>query len=142
GYLSMQERLDLCDTIHMAQSLGMHRASDLPVWTQEEVDAGDVSASQLGKPKVPTLTGSPRDLTVVPSSTFAGTDEIAPLTIASAYAAFPNEGKWCTATPIDSIHDADGEEVPFTKSKCTEGISPDVAAGVLAGLEGVLNATG
>ncbi len=142
GFISMQQKLDLCDTIGLAQNLGVHRASDLPVWTQADVDDGTVNPDQLGKPTVPTLHDNVRDLTVVPSSTFAGTDEIAPLTMATAYAAFPNQGKWCTATPIDSITDADGNPVPFTNSKCTEGISPDVAAGVLAGLVGVLSATG
>lgn len=131
GYISMQQRLDLCDTMKMAQNLGVHRASDLPTVDDD------------GKtPTVPTLNGNLRDLTVVPSSTFAGTDEIAPLTMATAYAAFPNQGKWCTATPIESITDADGNPVSFTQSKCTEGVSADVSAGVLRGLEGVLSATG
>ncbi len=143
GYISMQQKLDLCDTIKLAESLGVHRASDLPTWTDEDVAEGDASADQVGKPKVPTLDqNNLRGLSLVPTATFAGVDEIAPLTMATAYAAFPNQGKWCSPVPIDSITDADGNPVEFTKSTCTEGISPDVAAGVLRGLQGVLSGTG
>ncbi|NLA65070.1 MAG: PASTA domain-containing protein, partial [Leucobacter sp.] len=129
GYISMQQQLDLCDTISIAENLGVHRASDLPL-------------NEDGTTTVPTLRNNPRGLSVVPTATFAGVDEIAPLTMATAYAAFPNQGTWCSPVPIDSMTDAEGNEVAFTKSTCTEGVSPDVAAGVLSGLEHVLTATG
>ena len=67
----------------------------------------------------------------MPSLAFAGTDEIAPLTMAAANAAFAANGVFCTPVPIDAITDAEGKEVNFTKSKCGEALSPDVAAGVL-----------
>lgn len=118
-FVSMQQKLDLCDTVQLAESLGVHRAIDMPE------DSGTSNAGT-------------RHLTVVPSLAFAGTDEIAPLSMAAANAAFANKGTYCSPVPIDSITDAEGKEVNFTKSKCAEAISPDVAAGVLYALEGVV----
>lgn len=118
AFVSMQQRLDLCNTVQLAESLGVHRASDMPL----------EGLSNTGT----------RNLTITPSLAFAGTDEIAPLTMAAANAAFANAGVFCTPVPIDSITDANGEAVNFTKSKCGEAISPDVAAGVLYALQGVV----
>ncbi|WP_241898253.1 MULTISPECIES: transglycosylase domain-containing protein [unclassified Leucobacter] len=119
GVVSMAQKLDLCEIFQTAKDLGIHRASDLPK-----------SEEDPKKPFVPTLTGSFRDLSMVPSNTFAGVDEIAPITMASAYAAFAGGGKVCTPVPIESITGPDGKPVDFTKSKCTNAISPEVAAGV------------
>ncbi|MFT4231333.1 MAG: transglycosylase domain-containing protein [Leucobacter sp.] len=136
GLVSMQQQMDLCDTFTTAQKLGIHRASDLPVWTQEDIDNGLAPADQLGKVKtVPTLNGNPRDLSMVPSNVYGGIDEIAPITMASAYGAFAGDGSVCTPVPIDKIIGPDDEPVPFTKSKCTEAIAPEVAAGVAYALQ-------
>lgn len=119
GIVSMQQKLDLCDTFNTAQSLGLHRASKQ---TLEGVNN----------------TGT-TDLTMVPSNVYAGIDEIAPITMASAFAAFGGGGQVCSPVPIDSITGPNGEEVPFTKSKCHSGISPEVAAGVAYALEYTVN---
>lgn len=125
-FVSMQQRLDLCETIDLAERLGVHRASDQYV----DPDTGAIAN--------PTLNSDLRGLSVVPSMAFAGTDEIAPISMATAYAAFANAGTTCTPVPIDTILDSEGQEVSFTKSKCTEAISPDVAAGVTYALESVV----
>jgi membrane peptidoglycan carboxypeptidase len=127
GLVSMQQRMDLCDTFATAQKLGLHRASDLP--TQDDGVT----------PTVPTLNGNVRDLSMVPSNVYGGIDEIAPITVASAYAAFAGDGTVCTPVPIEKILGPDGEQVPFTKSKCTEGVAPEVAAGVAYALEYTVN---
>ncbi|QBE50241.1 PASTA domain-containing protein [Leucobacter triazinivorans] len=127
GLVSMQQRMDLCDTFSTAQKLGLHRASDLPT-----LDDGVT-------PTVPTLNGNVRDLSMVPSNVYGGIDEIAPISVASAYAAFAGDGTVCTPVPIDKILGPDGEQVPFTKSECTEGIAPEVAAGVAYALEYTVN---
>ncbi|PRI10493.1 penicillin-binding protein [Leucobacter massiliensis] len=135
GLVSMQQKMDLCDTFSTAQKLGLHRASPQPVWTQEEADAGAVAQELVGTNKNPTLHGDPYDLTMVPSNVYGGVDEIAPITVASAYAAFAGNGTVCTPVPIEKIVGPDDEQVPFTKSKCTEGIAPEVAAGVAYALQ-------
>src|SRR5699024_7275671 len=76
-----------------------------------------------------------RDLTRVPSASYAGVDEIAPITMAAAYAGFSGQGKVCTPIPIDKITDKNGEEVDFQQNSCRDAIDPDVAAGVVHALE-------
>ena len=139
GLVSMQQRMDLCDTFATAQKLGIHRASDQPRFTQEEADAGYISQEQVGQIRVPTLNGDDRDLSVVPSNVYGGIDEIAPITMATAYGAFAGDGTVCTPVPIDQILDSNNEQVKFTKSKCSEALSPEVAAGVAYALEYTVN---
>lgn len=122
-FVSMQQQMDLCDTIDLAESLGVHRASP-----QTIEGFGNYGTT---------------DLTRNPTNIFAGTDEVAPLTMATAYTAFADDGQVCTAVPIDKITGPEGEDVPFTESDCTDAISPEVAAGVAYALQNVVsNGTG
>ncbi|QIK63953.1 PASTA domain-containing protein [Leucobacter viscericola] len=122
GLISMQQKMDLCDTYKLAEKLGIHRAAKL-----ENPDMA--TFDNFGTTK----------LTRVPSGVFGGVDEIAPITMASAYAAFAGDGTVCTPMPIDKIEDSDGNPVAFTGSKCTEGVSPEVAAGVAYALQDYIN---
>ena len=115
GLISMQQKMDLCDTFAMADKLGIHRAS-------KQTNPDLSTYGTLG-------------LSMVPSNVYGGIDEIAPITMASAFGAFASGGTVCTPVPIDQILGADGEPVPFEKSKCTEAVSPEVAAGVAYALE-------
>ncbi|WP_336661766.1 transglycosylase domain-containing protein [Leucobacter sp. USHLN154] len=140
GIVSMQQKMDLCGTFETAQALGIHRASDQPVWTQEDADLGNTSQEMVGTIKNPTLHQNPRDLSMVPSNVYAGVDEIAPITMAAAYAAFAGDGTVCTPVPIEQILDDEGNQVPFTKSECSQAIAPEVAAGVAFALENAVTA--
>ena len=115
GLVSMQQKMDLCETFATAKKLGIHRASDQT------------------NPDLPNY--GTRELTMVPSNVYGGIDEIAPITMAAAYAAFAGDGTVCTPVPIDLITGPDGAEVPFTKSECSEGLQPEVAAGVAYALQ-------
>lgn len=115
GFVSMMEKTDLCDIIDMAEALGVHRASD-----QEDQYAPNYGTRKLAK---------------VPSNVYGGIDEIAPISMATAYAAFASGGKVCEPTPIDRITDPNGEEVQFTKNTCKQAITPDVAAGTAYALQ-------
>lgn len=115
GLVSMQQQMDLCDTFALAEKLGMKRASPAQ------------------NPEFPNY--EKYDLTMNPSNTFGGTDEMSPITMANAFAAFAGKGKVCTPVAIDSITGPDGEPVPFKKAECSEALSPEVAAGVAYALE-------
>lgn len=119
GLVSMAQKMDLCGIFTTAENLGIHRAAPQP---------------NEGLPTYGTT-----HLTMVPSNVYGGIDEIAPISMATAYAAFAGNGEVCTPVPIDSITGPDGAEVPFTKSKCKSGVSPDVAAGVAYALEYTVN---
>jgi membrane peptidoglycan carboxypeptidase len=114
AFATMGTKLDLCGIKQTAQSLGIHLAYPYD------------------------LDDKPRELGSNPSS-ILGTNEIAPLTMASAYAGIANGGKYCTPVGIDKIVDATGKELPVTKSTCTQAIDPNVAAGAATALQRVMS---
>jgi len=66
-----------------------------------------------------TLTSYPSDV--------LGTNEIAPLSMAAAFAAIANQGVYCSPIAIDRIVDSEGTEIPVPQSNCTPAVSPQVA---------------
>jgi membrane peptidoglycan carboxypeptidase len=68
-----------------------------------------------------------------------GTNNLSPLTLVTAYAGVANGGKWCTPVGIDKIVGADGKDLPVTPTKCTQGVDPNVAAGAIKALQGVVS---
>ncbi|MFF1877030.1 transglycosylase domain-containing protein [Leifsonia sp. NPDC058230] len=76
-------------------------------------------------------------------SAVLGTNYIAPLTMATAYAGIANNGVACSAIAIDKVVDAEGAEHAVPKSECsTTPIDPGVAAGAIYALQGVLRGGG
>ncbi|WEO78013.1 transglycosylase domain-containing protein [Cryobacterium sp. SO2] len=71
-------------------------------------------------------------------ATVLGTNEIAPLNMAVAYAGIANKGTTCTPIVIDRIVNSAGEDVPAPKSTCTASVEPEVAAGMAYAMERVL----
>jgi membrane peptidoglycan carboxypeptidase len=76
-------------------------------------------------------------------SAVLGTNYIAPLTMATAYAGIANNGVACSAVAIDKVLNADGTEHAVPKSVCSPTpIDPAVAAGAIFALQGVLRGGG
>ncbi|HEY0375077.1 MAG TPA: transglycosylase domain-containing protein [Amnibacterium sp.] len=74
-------------------------------------------------------------------SSILGTDTVAPLTMATAYAAIANQGKVCTATPIDKIVATDGKQVNVPPSTCKQGVPKNIAIAAGYTLHGVFGGT-
>ncbi|MBC7442570.1 MAG: penicillin-binding protein [Ramlibacter sp.] len=72
------------------------------------------------------------------ASSVLGTNEIAPLTMAAAYAGIANKGVTCTPIVIDRILGPDGTEIPAPKSACTASVQPEIAAGMAYAMQRVL----
>ena len=68
-----------------------------------------------------------------------GSTQTSPLTMASAFATFANDGKFCEAIAITSVTDATGKQLPAQSSSCRDAIKPEVARGVNYALQEVLN---
>jgi membrane peptidoglycan carboxypeptidase len=123
AYVDMESQLDLCDIAGTAERLGMHLA------------APGRDCSSTG----PRTSDLPRCL---PSLTL-GVKEIAPLTMAAAYAAFASGGVYCQPLPLASVTRAgsspgDQLAVSVPAPSCRRAIDTDVAAGVTAALTQVL----
>lgn len=67
-----------------------------------------------------------------------GAIEVSPLTMASAYATFANEGTYCEPMSITKVETRDGKTKKEFKANCSEAISKDVANGVSYVLKQVL----
>lgn len=118
AFVPMEAELDLCDLANTAMKLGVHRGA-----SQKHECTGKLST------QIPAC---------VPSLTL-GPIDISPLTMATAYAAFGHQGITCTPVAIQSITvKASGKKFNVPQTKCTQGVSADVALGVTYALKGVL----
>ncbi|GAA1111830.1 transglycosylase domain-containing protein [Nesterenkonia jeotgali] len=93
--------MDLCAITDLTDRLGIHRAAD----------------TSLGL--------SPQNPSFV-----LGTDEIAPLTQAAAYAAFADDGNFCEPRAILEVTDTHGNEYDVPEANCEQVIDEDVVAQV------------
>lgn len=59
-----------------------------------------------------------------------GTQEVAPITMAAAFAGIANNGATCQPRAIDRIVDRAGTDVPVPPSNCKQSVEPSVAAGM------------
>ncbi|TFD47537.1 PASTA domain-containing protein [Cryobacterium sp. Hh11] len=67
-----------------------------------------------------------------------GTNEIAPLTMAVAFAGIANNGMTCSEIAITKIIGSDGTELPIPKSTCQQSVEPSVAAGMQYAMKTVM----
>ncbi|MEU4729537.1 transglycosylase domain-containing protein [Streptomyces sp. NPDC023588] len=68
-----------------------------------------------------------------------GAEEMSPLTMANAYAAFANRGVYCTPVAIESITDSHGKALSVPKSKCDRAMSETTADTINTLLSGVVD---
>jgi membrane peptidoglycan carboxypeptidase len=68
-----------------------------------------------------------------------GSTQTSPLTMASAFATFANDGKYCEPIAITSVTDQAGKQLPAQSTNCRDAIKPEVARGVNYALQEVLN---
>lgn len=108
AYAAMGTQLDMCGVLDTAEALGVSYGDGSPLDTAD--DEGFVPA-------------------LSPAS-ILGTVQVAPLDMASAFAAFAADGEYCRPTAVDSITDADGEELEVPGAHCEQALDADVAQGV------------
>lgn len=74
-------------------------------------------------------------------SAVLGTNEIAPLTMAAAFAGIAAGGMFCTPIAIDSITDAKGTPLPAPPKTCNQAIDPKVAITAAYAMKAVFGGT-
>ncbi len=118
AYVSMALKLDLCQTRKIAESLGVHTAI-----RKDDPETAYVEDKILSNP-----------------SSILGTNDIAPMTVAAAYAALANGGTYCKPIAVDKIKNSAGEELPGQQVECSPSlIDADVAAAAVYALKGAMN---
>ena len=78
---------------------------------------------------------------VQPSAIVLGSDSVAPITLANAYATLAAEGLKCDPIPVLSITTPDKKRVKMPKNKCEQVISKDVARGATYLMRGTFSGT-
>ncbi|WP_166791764.1 transglycosylase domain-containing protein [Cryobacterium frigoriphilum] len=73
------------------------------------------------------------------ASSVIGTNEVAPLTMAVAFAGIANDGVTCTPVVIDRIVAADDSELPVPQSECSVSVEPDVAGAMAYAMQRVMS---
>ncbi|WP_223946861.1 transglycosylase domain-containing protein [Arthrobacter sp. NtRootA1] len=114
-------QLDLCGIQGIVDATGIH--SGLPA----RDDTGKITDPN---PKVPMTT----------LGNLIGSTQTAPLTMASAFATFAADGKYCQPIAITSVKDQSGADLPAQSSNCKDAVKPEVARGVAYAMQEVLNA--
>ncbi|WP_427129268.1 transglycosylase domain-containing protein [Pseudarthrobacter sp. S9] len=107
-------QVDLCGIQKVVDSVGIH---------------GGLPTADDPNPKVPMTT----------LGNLIGSTQTAPLTMASAFATFANDGKYCEPIAIDSVTDQTGAQLPAQTSSCRDAVKPEVARGVAYAMQEVLN---
>lgn len=77
-------------------------------------------------------------LEAVPSFVL-GANEVAPISLATAYATFAAHGRYCPAHAVVAITRADGTQIPMPPTVCTQAVARGVADGVAVMLRGVID---
>jgi len=98
AYMGMAQQLDLCDIRATAESMGAHPA---------------VGGALADNPA-----------SIYPNSVL-GSVEVAPLTLAAAYATFASGGTFCPPRPLERVVDQAGRDVPFQVLPCTQPLATE-----------------
>jgi membrane peptidoglycan carboxypeptidase len=114
AYADIAAELDLCDIMNGAAEIGVHKAGGL---------AGD----------------GPFD--PIPANVI-GSQSIAPLTMAAAFASFASGGVYCDPVAILSVVDSNAEPLPVPAANCRQAIAPDIASAMNYTLSQVWSGTG
>jgi membrane peptidoglycan carboxypeptidase len=112
------KQLDLCRIHGLANDIGVHQ----------------------GKWGVPGANGEPTEEMVDPTilANLLGATDVAPLAMASSFAAFAANGKYCAPNALTEVTDFTGKSYPVPGVSCEQAIKPEVAQGVNMGLESVM----
>lgn len=86
--------------------------------------------------------GNGDPLQMYPSSVIGAANDVTPLSMATAFAAFSADGMLCSPIAITAIEDTDGNPVPVPDAGCHQAITSELAAGVTYGLSQVWKGTG
>ena len=66
-----------------------------------------------------------------------GVNEVAPLTMAAAYAGISSGGKYCKPIVVDKIIDAQGTDIGGQPQECAQALEPKVAAAAIKAMSGL-----
>jgi membrane peptidoglycan carboxypeptidase len=121
-FAQLEKKVGLCNVVHTAAALGVHRADGLSIW------------QGVGNPSSPNYQ-PPADQ--LPSFTL-GSVNVSPMTMAAAYATVAARGIYCSPVALESITTDTGKSLPVPSAGCHRAIPAGIADAVSYILQGVL----
>jgi membrane peptidoglycan carboxypeptidase len=115
-YAQLEKRVGLCNVVNTAVDLGMTRADGTSLLSPD--------GTQYAADNIPSFT--------------LGSVNVAPLSMAAAYATVAAQGTYCSPVAIDKIVTASGGALAVPSANCHRALSSDVADAVNYILQGVL----
>ncbi len=120
-YIQLAERTGVPAALGMAESLGVRKFVDgAPTGLLRSPDAGKFE----GCAKI------------------LGTDNVSPLDMAAAYAAFAARGLYCPPTPVLEVRDSRGQAIELDRPRCSQVLDQTIADTVNEVLTGVIDGRG
>ncbi|MFI2566666.1 transglycosylase domain-containing protein [Paenarthrobacter sp. NPDC018779] len=107
---------------------------------QKIVDATGIHGGLPARDDTGKITDPNPKVTMTTLANLIGSTQTAPLTMASAFATFAADGKYCEPIAITSVKDQSGADLPAQSSNCKDAVKPEVARGVAYAMQEVLNA--
>jgi membrane peptidoglycan carboxypeptidase len=104
----------------------------------QDLDLADIRSVAENLGVHPASGGTLNDL----ASSFLGTNSIAPLTMASAYATIANKGIYCAPIAIDKVITPEGASIAGQPKSCKQVVSPAIAATAISALQRVFEGGG
>jgi membrane peptidoglycan carboxypeptidase len=111
-FIQMAANLDLCDIRNVAEQLGIHNATGLPL--------SDFPSCVIG----------------------GCSNTIAPLTLAAAYAAIADQGYYCSPVAVQKIIGPTGKDLGAQSAACHQAIPANIANTAALALQGVMTGSG
>ena len=105
----------------------------------EQLDLCDI---QKVATKMGVMRGDGVPVTMDTQFSVIGSNNVAPMALAGAYATVANNGVYCQPKAIDRVTDADGNEIAPPQTTCSQVIDPKVAATAAFALQGVMSSGG
>lgn len=131
AYAYMANKMDLCALRDTTSRMGVHVGAG-------EIRAADV-AGTINEPLYAAQEGS--DILAIPSMAL-GSNTIAPLTMAGAFATYAANGVFCEPRSITAITDRNGAALEVPEPQCSQALDPEIAAGVTYALQQVVSTPG
>jgi len=122
-FIKLERDTSICGAVKMAQAAGVKLSKPVPSVNPKD-GTSTTDLIKAGYDQYPSFT--------------LGVPEVAPLTMAAAYATFAAGGKHCDPIILQSVTDRDGNSVPVPDANCQNTIDPNIVAGVNQGLQAVM----
>ena len=133
AFAYMGTKMDLCALRDTTSRMGVHVGTGTidPKYLPENSPSRALYEAQKGS-----------DILAIPSMVL-GSNTIAPLTMAAAFATYAVNGVYCEPRSVTAITDRDGNAIEVPAPTCSQALDPAIAAGVTYALENVVqNGTG